>query len=145
MIEKFLIDRGLGCGTVQNFSTEILKNTKHGKTDRWYFKTPVKLSGNGLRSATLDMAFPFKKRETDIDEKTALSRLEILRKSYEDDLIAFLRQFFIVPPATANFSLIPFWANEAGYRDERKNFAGVCIHILNANIIVKYRESWLIS
>jgi hypothetical protein len=141
MIESFLIESGLGCGTVKNFSTEILKNVKLGVTDRWYFKTPIKVSSNGLRTAVVDMAFPFLAKQTDVDEKTVLSRLELLRKDYEDDLLYFLRSHkFIVPPDTANFSIIPFWATETGPRNDRKDFAGIRVHILNAVITVKYRN-----
>ena len=146
MIENYLIESGLGCGTVKNFQTEILKNVKLGKTDRWYFKTPVKVSGNGLKTATLDLAFPFLCKQTDVDEKTVLSRLEILRKGYEDGLMFFFRSNkFIVPPDTANFSIIPFWATETTPRSERKDFAGIRIHILNAVIVVKYRNLTLVN
>jgi hypothetical protein len=47
---------------------------------------------------------------------------------------------FIVPPDSANFSIIPFWYGEPGYRDEVENFNGIVIHILNAVITVKYRN-----
>lgn len=141
MIESYLIEAGLGCGTVKNFQTEILKNVKLGITDRWYFKTPIKVSGHGLKTAVIDFAFPFLAKINDANEKDVLSRLEILRKDYEDDLIRFLRSLkFIVPPDTANLTIIPFWAAEKGERDERKDFAGIRVHILNANITVKYRN-----
>lgn len=141
MIESFLIESGLGCGTVKNFSTEILKNVKLGVSDRWYFKTPIKVSGNGLRSAVIDMAFPFLAKQTDVDEKAVLSRLELVRKDYENDLLYFLRSHkFIVPPDNANFSIIPFWATETSARNDRKDFAGIRVHILNAVITVKYRN-----
>lgn len=141
MIESFLIESGLGCGTVKNFSTEILKNVKLGVTDRWYFKTPIKVSGNGLKTAVIDMAFPFIANQGDVDEKSALSRLEMVRKGYEDDLLHFLRKNkFIAPVDNANFSIIPFWATEAGQRNDRKDFAGIRVHILNAVITIKYRN-----
>lgn len=128
MIESYLIECGLGCGTVKNFNTEILKNVKLGISDRWYFKTPMKVSSNGLKSAVLDLAFPFLAKQTDVDEKTVLTRLEILRKDYENDLIHFLRKHkFIVPPDSANFSIIPFWATETSPRNDRKDFAQIKI------------------
>lgn len=141
MIESYLIESGLGCGTVKNFQTEILKNVKLGITDRWYFKTPIKVSSSGLKTAVIDFAFPFLAKQTDIDEKTVLSRLEILREDHENDLLRFLRTHkFIVPPDNANFSIIPFWAAEKGERNERKDFQGIRVHILNAVLTVKYRH-----
>jgi len=75
------------------------------------------------------------------NEEAVLSRLELTRKEYEDDLIYFLRSNgFIVPPDSANFSIIPFWYGEPGYRDEVENFNGIVIHILNAVVTVKYRN-----
>ncbi len=141
MIEKYLINAGLGCGSVKNFNNEILKNVKLGISDRWYFKTPIKVSGTGLRTAVVDLAFPFIAKMDDVDEKTVIDRIELTRKSYEDDLLRFLRSLkFIVPPDTANFSVIPFWATEGGQRNDRKDFGQLRIHILNANITVKYRN-----
>ena len=143
MIEGYLIDRGLGCGTVKNFQTNILKDLKLGNSTKWYFKTPVKITGKGLRTATLDLAFPFVSIPSDNDdENTVLQRLELIRKCYEDDLVTFLRNKFIVPPDSINFSVIPFWAAETGSRNERKDFAGIRTHILNAVIVVKYRDSY---
>ena len=142
MIEDVLIKGGLGCGTVKNFALEIQKGLEQNKTTRWYFKTPIKITGSGLKSATVNLAFPFKWKESDIDEKTVLARLEVDRKEYEQDLLKFLRKFFIVPPDTANFVIIPFFSKGEGERDERKNFGGTIIHILSANLIIKYRDSW---
>jgi hypothetical protein len=129
----------LGCGTQKNFATEIMKNIELNKSTRWYFKTPIKITGSGLKSATVNLAYPFKFKETDIDEKAVLTRLEPERQAYEQDLLKFLRKFFIVPPDTANFVIVPFWANSEGERNERKDFAGTRIHILSANIVVKFR------
>ena len=139
MIEYILIKGGLGCGTQKNFATEIMKNIELNKTTRWYFKTPIKITGSGLKSATVNLAYPFRFKETDIDEKAVLTRLEPDRQAYEQDLLKFLRKFFIVPPDTANFVIVPFWANGEGERNERKDFAGTRIHILSANIVVKFR------
>lgn len=139
MIEDILIKGGLGCGTQKNFATEIMKNIELNKTTRWYFKTPIKITGSGLKSATVNLAYPFKFKDTDIDEKAVLTRLEPERQAYEQGLLKFLRKFFIVPPDTANFVIVPFWANSEGERNERKDFAGTRIHILSANIVVKFR------
>jgi hypothetical protein len=143
MIENFLIASGLGCGTKNNFKDEVLKSMQLHLDSKWYFRTPVKVSGNGLKSAVLDMAFPFLAliNDTKDEEGTVLSRLELTRKDYEDDLIRFLRvKKFIVPPDTANFYLIPFWYGEPGYRDELEDFNGIRLHILNAVVTVKYRN-----
>jgi hypothetical protein len=145
MIEQYLIKNGLGCGTVKKFNNEILKNVKLNVSDRWYFKTPVKISGHGLRTATIDLAFPFLAKQNETDEKAVLSRLEENRKEYEDDLIRFLRRKFIVPPGTAIFTIIPFWATETGPRNERKDFGQIRLHIINAVVTVKYRESWFLT
>lgn len=139
MIEDILIKGGLGCGTQKNFATEISKNIELNKTTRWYFKTPIKITGSGLKTATVNLAYPFKFKETDIDEKTVLARLETERQAYEQDLLKFLRKFFIVPPDTANFVIVPFFSKGEGERDERKNFGSTIIHILSANIVVKFR------
>jgi len=148
MIESFLIASGLGCGTKQNFKDEVLKSMQLHLASKWYFRTPVKVSSNGLKTATLDMAFPFLALINDSkdNEEAVLARLEIDRKAYEDDLIYFLRKYkFIVPPDTANFSIIPFWHGEAGYRDEAEDFNGIRIHILNAVLTVKYRNLELVT
>lgn len=144
MIEDLLIKAGLGCGSKKNFQSEILKNMKvPGVLPRWYFLTPIKHSGNGLVTATINFAFPFVAKSTDTSDAIVLSRLENERKAYEDDLIHFIRSFgFIVPPDSQTFSIIPFWATETSERTERKDFAGLRIHILNAVITVKYRKSW---
>ncbi len=139
MIEDILIKGGLRCGTQKNFATEIQKGVELNKSTRWYFKTPIKITGSGLKSATVNLAYPFKFKETDIDEKTVLARLEPERQAYEQDLLKFLRKFFIVPPDTANFVIVPFFSKGDGERDERKNFGSTIIHILSANIVVKFR------
>ena len=139
MIEDILIKGGLGCGTQKNFATEIQKGVELNKPTRWYFKTPIKITGSGLKSATVNLAYPFKFKETDIDEKAVLARLETERQAYEQDLLKFLRKFFIVPPDTANFVIVPFFSKGEGERDERKNFGSTIIHILSANIVVKFR------
>ncbi len=148
MIENYLIAAGLGCGTKKNFKDEIKKAMNLHLPSKWYFRTPVAVSGNGLKTATLDLAFPFLALRYDsiTDEGTVLARLELTRKEYEDDLIKFLRSNrFIVPPDTANFSIIPFWAGEPGYREELEDFNGIRIHIINAVVTVKYRNLVLVN
>jgi len=75
-----------------------------------------------------------------------LDRIELVREDYENDLMRFLRSIkLIVPPDTANFSIIPFFANEAGgERTERKDLP-IRVHILNAVVTVKYRHLHLPS
>lgn len=143
MIEKYLIDLGLGCGTVKNFNNVVVENMRNKIAPRWYFKTPVKISGSGLKSAVVNLAYPFHAMPTEVDESTAMVRLEAVRKNYEDDLLFILRKHkLIVPPDSANFIVIPFWATETGERNERKDFAQLRIHIISATITIKYRESW---
>lgn len=145
MIENFLIKIGMGCGTTANFSTVISERMRIGDGQRWYFRTPVKVSGSGLKSAVLDMAYPFLAIATDINEKTAIERIELVRKNYEDDLLLMLRSYkFIVPTDSANFYVIPNWVKDANPRDSRRDFVQR-IHIINASITVKYRESWFNS
>lgn len=140
MIEDILIKGGLGCGTQKNFATEIMKNIELNKSTRWYFKTPIKITGSGLKSATVNLAYPFRWEETDGNsEAIVLARLEPERQAYEQDLLKFLRKFFIVPPDTANFVIVPFFSRGEGERDERKNMGPTKIHILSANIVVKFR------
>ena len=143
MIESYLIAGGLGCGTKSNFKDEVLKAMQLHLQSKWYFRTPVKVSGHGLKTATLDMAFPFLAliNDSPTNEEAVLTRLELVRHDYEDSLMYFLRKNrFIVPPDSANFSIIPFWHGEPGYRDEVENFNGIVIHILNAVLTVKYRN-----
>lgn len=143
MIESYLIAGGLGCGTKDNFKDTVLEAMKLHLDSKWYFRTPVKVSGNGLKTATLDLAFPFLAliNDSPTNEQAVLSRLELTRKEYEDDLIYFLRSnSFIVPPDSANFSIIPFWFGEPGYRDGVEDFNGIRLHILNAVVVVKYRN-----
>lgn len=145
MIESYLIQAGLGCGSKKNFPIELIKNISLGIPDRWYFLTPVKVSGNGLKSATLNMAFPFRARLNEVTEKQALDRIELVRQDYENDLMRFIRSLkLIVPPDTANFSIIPFFAVETGERTERKDLP-IRVHILNAVVTVKYRNLTLPS
>lgn len=141
IVENFLVDAGLGCGTVKNFNTEIISNMKLKKTDKWYFKTPLKISGTGLKTVTIDMAFPFQTAINEMEENEAITRLSPDLKDYKTDLKFFFRKNgFIV--SNIDFSFIPFWANETGTRNERKDFAQLRIHILNAVVTLKYRDSW---
>lgn len=133
MIERFLIQAGIECGSVKNFNNVVIDGMNIGKTDRWYFRTPVKVSSDGFKSATLDCAFPFAAIPDDIDEASALSRIELIRKGYEKDLLFFLRKLgFICPPDQQAFTIIPFWAE----------LGGVKIHILNGLLTLKYRDNF---
>lgn len=145
MIEDYLIKSGVKCGTRSNFKDEVLKSMRLFLGSRWYFRTPVKISGAGLKTASLDMAFPFiaKKDDAMTNEAAVISRLEVDRLAFEQDLVQQLRKGkFIVPPDTVSTTIIPFWAGDAGYRDELEDFDGLRIHIFNTALTVKYRDSW---
>jgi hypothetical protein len=146
MIESYLINAGLGCGSKKNFPIELIKNVKLGISDRWYFLTPVKQKGIGLKSVTLNMAFPFLAKLDEVNEKQAIDRIELVKDDYVNDLVRFLRSLkFIVPPDTVDPSIIPFYANETtGERTERKDLP-IRVHILNAVVTVKYRHLHLPS
>lgn len=142
MIERFLLDIGMHCGTVKNFSVAIAEDVRKKNFQHWYFLTPVKLSdsGNGLKECTVQMAFPFLAENGEITEEAAIKRLTDLIPDYERELLKALRKMVIVPSHT--ISVIPFWANEQGQRNDRKDFAAFRIHIINASVTIKFRETW---
>jgi hypothetical protein len=143
MVEKFLLDIGMRCGTVKNFNTTIIEDLRKGEDAHWYFLTPIKANENvgGFKTATVSMAFPFFAVREDVTEADVINRLSVLLPEYEPTLLANLRQMLIVPDCT--IFPIPFWANESGdSRNERKNFAQTSIHILSAKVTIKYRDSW---
>jgi hypothetical protein len=142
MIENFLIAGGLGCGTKDNFKDTVLESMKLHLDSRWYFLTPVGYKGDGLKSASLDLAFPFLALINDSPkrEDIVLDRLGAVKKEYVDDLVKFLRQFFIVPPAEIKPEIIAFWHGEPGYRNSVEDFNGIRIHILNVVLTVKCRN-----
>lgn len=142
MVEKYLLDLGLGCGSVKNFNTEILKNMRFSNGQKWYFKTPIKITdNNGLKTATINLAFPFLAIQTDITEADVIKRISLVKTCYENQLIKVLRKKFIVPDYY--LAIIPFWANDGNgnERIDRKDFAQTRVHILNAVVNVKYRDS----
>lgn len=132
------------CGTVKNFSAMIENDMRQNSKQHWYFLTPIKISEkNGLiKEATVQMAFPFIATKDDISEASVLKRLTPKVAAYQDSLILNLRRMLIVPPSSVVFSIIPFWANEKGERTERKDLGKSRVHIINAQITVKYREHW---
>lgn len=143
MLENFLLQIGMKCGTVKNFNSTIANDMRLNAKQHWYFLTPIKTkeSGSLLKVATIQIAFPFLAIKEDISEADVIKRLTPLVPEYQNSLIANLRKMLIVPECT--FSIIPFWANEKGTeRNERKDFGNSTIHIINAQVTVKYRASW---
>jgi hypothetical protein len=142
MIEDLLIGLGLKCGTVKNFNTIIMDASRQNQLQMWYFLTPIKGkdNGSGYMEATINLAFPILAVQGDINEISALSRISEIEKTVKPELINLLKKWMNVPSST--FSIIPFWSNEKGERNELKDFGNVRIHIINAVLTVKYRETW---
>ena len=143
MIEKFLLNIGMRCGTVKNFNSVVLEDVRLKDDQHWYFLTPIKSTdkASGLKECTVNLAFPFMSEKYDISEQVVIERISALMPSYESDLLAILRKVVIVPSFT--FSVVPFWAYEKGTeRTERKDFGQIRIHIINASLTIRYRESW---
>lgn len=142
MVESYLLAIGMRCGTVKNFSNTIVEDMRTNSKQHWYFLTPIKSVDKGslLKEATIQFAFPFVAIPTDISERDVLKRLEKIIGGYEHSLLIQLKKMLLVQSVT--FSIIPFWANEKGERIERKNLGQSSIHILNAQITVRYRDSW---
>ena len=143
MVEKFLLDIGMKCGTVKNFNTTLIDDLRKGQLSHWYFLTPIKVTEDvgGLKTATIQLAFPFHAVREDVTEADVINRLSLLIPDYEPTLLLNLRKMLIVLDLT--ISVIPFWANESGEsRTERKNFGQNSVHILNAKCTIKYREAW---
>jgi len=143
MIENYLIAGGCKGGPKTNFRKWVLNDQELNKSPRWYFRTPVKYSGDGLKSAILDMAFPFHALIDDSkdDEAPILARLEATKKEYIDELLFFFRSNnFIVPPDSVNPTLIAFWAGDTNPKEENKTYQGLTIHILNVVLTVEYRN-----
>ena len=143
MVENYLLQIGMRCGTVKKFNNTILTDMENNDGQHWYFLTPVKSfdKGNGLKECTIQIAYPFLNEETDTSEQIVIERLSPLMDDYQTDLIKILRKMLIVPSFT--FSVIPFWANEkTSERNELKDFGNNRIHIINASIKILYRETW---
>ena len=149
MIEDYLIKIGFNCGTIKNFDFEILEDKRKKDYQHWYFLTPIKVtdSGNGLKEAKINMAYPFAVIEKlDTSEKKVIERLSLDLLAYETDLLKRLRQDrrLIVPPAMITISFVPFWANEkTSERMNRVDFGSNKIHAIIASLTIKYRESWI--
>ena len=143
MIENYLIQIGMRGGSVKNFGLAIVEDSKKFDNQHWYFLTPIKVkdNGNGLKEATINLAYPFEVERDDVSEVEVLERLSGYMIDYETELLKQLRKILIVPSLT--LSVVPFWANEKGERVERKNFAQAAVHILSATATVKYREHWI--
>ena len=142
MLEKQLINSGMGCGTVKNFNSTILRAMKNDEDMKWYFLTPVKSkdNGSGYKEATVNFAFPIKADRDDISEKEVLLKLEENEIENTECLIKHLKKYFNVVSFTS--STIPFWSTNAVERLQLTDFANVKIHLLNVVVTVKYRESW---
>jgi hypothetical protein len=85
MIEKFLLDIGMRCGTVKNFSIAIADDLRKGDGQHWYFLTPIKVTdgGNGLKTCTVNLAYPFISERGDITEQDVFNRLYSLSIPYQ--------------------------------------------------------------
>jgi len=142
MVENFLLSIGMRCGTVKNFNNVIMEDLRMKDDQHWYFLTPIKSTdkATGLKECTVNLAYPFIAENTDISEQVVIERLSPLLSDYERDLLKILRKVVIVPSFT--LSVIPFWANEKGERTERKDFGQGRIHIISANLTIRYRETW---
>jgi hypothetical protein len=143
MIEKFLIDSGLKCGTLKNFNTQILEDARRGNTNHWYFLTPLKVvdkGGNGYKEVVINLAYPINAIQADLTEQDAINRISEFKEQYESNLLTYLKKYMNVP--TYDFKVIPFWSNDKTPRTERTDFANVKIHILNAVLTIRYRDSW---
>lgn len=143
MIANYLIALGMRCGTVKNFNTAVLDDARKKDYQHWYFKTPIKATEKGgeLKECVLDLAFPFIATKDDYSERDVIQRLTPTMKAMQEELVFELRKRVIVTQFT--FTIIPFWANEkTAERIERKDFANIRLHILNAQLTVQYREHW---
>lgn len=143
MIENFLLQIGMHCGTVKNFNSSILEDVRRNDFQHWYFLTPIKCTdkANGLKECTVQMAYPFLCANNEISEEAAIQRISDLVPEYEAELLKVLRQKVIAPSYT--FSVIPFWANEkASERNERKDFAQTRVHIISGSVTIRFRENW---
>jgi hypothetical protein len=144
MLENFLLQIGMHCGTLKNFNTAILEDVRKNDYQHWYFLTPIKCNdkASGLKECTVQMAYPFLAANGEISEESSIKRISDLVPGYEAELLKVLRVKVIVPSFT--LSVIPFWANDKGTeRNERKDFAQTRIHIINASVTINFRESWL--
>ena len=143
MIEKFLIDSGIKCGTLKNFNTTILEDARRSSKAHWYFLTPLKPTdkgGNGFKEVVINFAYPIDAIKQDLTEEDVFKRLSKLNGKYEKELIKFLRKKVLVP--SFDLKVIPFWSNDKMPRTERADFGNVKIHIINVIATIRYRDSY---
>lgn len=143
MLETFLLNGGFKCGTIKNLSTVINEAMLTNTQLTWYFLTPLKPkdNGSGFKEVTINFAYPFIAELTDITEDDVFNRLKFLTPDYEKYLLKELKKIFLVPSYT--FSVVPFWSNREGIRIDRKDFSNVKIHILSAQLTLRYRDAWI--
>jgi hypothetical protein len=142
MIESVLLQMGLRCGTVKNFSNTISNDVRKGERQHWYFLTPFKTTEtpSQLKECTVKMAFPFLANREDLSEALVYKRLTPFLATYESELLKQLRKTFKIVTVT-EFYPIAFWANEKGERTERKVLGVESVHIFSASVTIKYRET----
>jgi hypothetical protein len=142
MIEDILLKMGLKCGTVKNFSSTISEDIRKGDKQHWYFLTPLKTTEttSRLKEVTIKMAFPFLANREDISEAIVYKRLTPFLATYEKELLLHLRKKFKIVIVN-EFYPIAFWANEKGERTDRKILGVESVHIIQASLTIKYRES----
>jgi hypothetical protein len=142
MIESVLLQMGLRCGTVKNFSNTISNDVRKGERQHWYFLTPIKTTEtpSQLKECTIKMAFPFLANREDLSEALVYKRLTPFLATYEKELLKQLRKAFKIVTVT-EFYPIAFWANEKGERTERKVLGVESVHIFQASVTIKYRET----
>jgi hypothetical protein len=141
MVEQYLLKIGMHCGTVKNFNSSILDDVRRNDYQHWYFLTPLKSkdNGHGLKEVTINMAYPFLAERNDISEEEVIKRLKALE--FQTELLKVLRKNVIVSSHT--ISVIPFWGNEKGAeRNERQDFGQTRVHLINASLIVLYRDNY---
>jgi hypothetical protein len=142
MIEDILLQMGLRCGTVKNFSNVISDDIRKGDKQHWYFLTPLKSTENAsqLKETTIKMAFPFLANREDLTEAHVYKRLTPLISTYENELKSHLGKIFRIVIIN-EFYPIAFWANEKGERSDRKILGAGDVHIFHASVTIKYRTS----
>lgn len=144
MLENYLIQIGMRCGTIKNFNSSILEDARLKDFSHWYFLTPIKSTvkiGN-LKEAVLSLAFPFDFEKGDDSEAIVIERLSTDTLDLQAELISELRKRIIV--SQFSFTPIPFWANEKGSeRMMLKDFGNNRIHILSGTLTVQYRDRWI--
>ena len=142
MIENLLTKIGLNCGTLKNFNSVIVRAMELGESQKWYFLTPLKVkdNGSGFKEVTVNIAFPIQCEIDDVTEADVLNRLAGYESEYSEQLVKFLKKYFLVP--TYTFSIVPFWSDTKTERKELTDFGNVRIHVISGTLTLKYRETW---